>query len=177
AWFFYKESRWIIRVVFMFLIFWCGSVVTCGYIVFLFFKLSPEESLKDPLYYVLARRENRDVTQHMIRSSLLIAKAIVSALGCCMLGLIIYVYITIGFPFYVELLSPCMITLLIDVYNHTVVFSMWIAYKESSWISALSWIVLVVCFSGVGTCVYIVRELFYLSPGQPISLILFNRQV
>ncbi|KAI3762039.1 hypothetical protein L1987_52462 [Smallanthus sonchifolius] len=174
AWYFYKESSWIKRIVFIIMIFWCGSVVTCGYISMLLFKLPPEESLKDALYFVLAKHQNRDVTGHTIRSSVVTAKVIVTAIGCCMLGVTIYAYIIDGFPFFVEVLTPCTITALTDVYIHIVVFSVWIAYKESSWISALFWILLLVCFSSIAICIYIVRELFYLSPGQPISLILFN---
>ncbi|KAL8233400.1 hypothetical protein R6Q59_019500 [Mikania micrantha] len=58
AWLFYKEISWIKRIVLMCMLFWSGSVITCGYIAMLFFKLSPEESLSDPLYFVLVRRQN-----------------------------------------------------------------------------------------------------------------------
>ncbi|KAM0062690.1 hypothetical protein Hdeb2414_s0003g00082711 [Helianthus debilis subsp. tardiflorus] len=93
-----------------------------------------------------------------------------------MLGMIFFAYIIDGFPFYVEVLTPpCMITALTDVYIHIVVFSVWLAYKESSWISVVLWILLLVCFSSIGICLYIFRELFYLSPGEPVSLILFSK--
>ncbi|KAD6796762.1 hypothetical protein E3N88_07658 [Mikania micrantha] len=106
AWFFYKESSWMKRVVLMFMLFWCGSFVTCGYIVLLFFKLSPEESLSDPLYFVLVRRQKTDVTGHMRKSTVVIAKLIVTSIACCLLGIVIYACIIDGFPFYVELLTP-----------------------------------------------------------------------
>lgn len=35
------------------------SVTTCGYIILQFFKLTPEESSKDPFYFVLARHQKR----------------------------------------------------------------------------------------------------------------------
>nr|GEV12245.1 G-type lectin S-receptor-like serine/threonine-protein kinase At2g19130 [Tanacetum cinerariifolium] len=57
AWFFYKESRWIIRLLYIFTVFWFGSVVICGHILMLLFKLTPEESSKDPIYFVLVRRQ------------------------------------------------------------------------------------------------------------------------
>ncbi|XP_076937877.1 uncharacterized protein LOC143605768 [Bidens hawaiensis] len=177
AWFFYKESSWIKRVVFMIVIFWCGSFVTCGYIVWLLFKLSPEESLKDPIYFVLVRRQNRHANMGRVTrfSHIITAKVIVTAIGCCLLGLIIYAYSVLGFPFYAEVLTPCMITALVCFHVHIVVFSVWIAYKESSWTGAVLWILGLVCFSGFGICVYLVRELSYLSPEQPVFFILFNK--
>ncbi|KAM0062689.1 hypothetical protein Hdeb2414_s0003g00082701 [Helianthus debilis subsp. tardiflorus] len=172
AWVFYKESSWIKRLV---LVFRCYLWIHC--FALQFFKLSPEESLKDPIYFVLAKHQNdEDAVRHTTGSSVVIAKVFVTVMGCYILGLIIYAFAIDGFPFYVELLTPCMITALIDVSIHIVVFSVWIAYKESSWTSAVFWIILLVCFSGIGICVYIVRELFYLSPGEPVSLILFNKR-
>ncbi|MFS7982887.1 hypothetical protein Hanom_Chr11g00968041 [Helianthus anomalus] len=100
--------------------------------------------IQSVLPYIFLRDAMRDTT----RSSVVIAKVIVTAMGCYMLGLIIYAFAIDGFPFYVELLTPCMITSLIDVSIHIVVFSVWIAYKESSWTSAVFWIILLVCFSG-----------------------------
>ncbi|KAJ0507144.1 hypothetical protein HanIR_Chr11g0503111 [Helianthus annuus] len=74
-----------------------------------------------------------------------------------------------------EVLTPCMITAIIDISIHTVVYSVWIAYKETSWISAVFWIIVLVCFSSIGLFVYILRELFSVSPEQPLSVILFNK--
>ncbi|KAF5779959.1 hypothetical protein HanXRQr2_Chr11g0466681 [Helianthus annuus] len=176
ALFFYKESSWIKRIGFIIISFFCGSFVNCGYIAILFYQLSPEESMKDPLYFVLARRQNRDVnTGRTARYSLVIAKVMVTAIGCYLLGVIIFAYITDGSPFHMEVLTPCMITAIIDISIHTVVYSVWIAYKETSWISAVFWIIVLVCFSSIGLFVYILRELFTLSPEQPLSVILFNK--
>ncbi|XP_076923569.1 uncharacterized protein LOC143585742 [Bidens hawaiensis] len=108
-------------------------------------------------------------------SHIITAKVIVTAVGCCLLGLIIYAYSVLGFPFYAEVLTPCIITVLVDIYVHIVVFSVWIAYKESSWTSAVLWILVLVCFSGFGICFYLVRELSYLSPEKPVFFILFNK--
>ncbi|XP_076937725.1 uncharacterized protein LOC143605524 [Bidens hawaiensis] len=52
---------------------------------------------------------------------------------------------------------------------------MWVAYKESSRINAFAWILLIICFGSMALCAYVVRELFYLSPEQPVFLILFNK--
>nr|GEU91900.1 uncharacterized protein [Tanacetum cinerariifolium] len=108
-------------------------------------------------------------------SSVVTARVIVAALGCLMIGASIYAFIRDGSPFHMEVFTPCMITLLIDVNIHIVVFSVWIAYKESSWITAFFWILLLSCFGSIGVCAYILRELFCLSPEQPIYLILFSK--
>ncbi|PWA95260.1 hypothetical protein CTI12_AA052090 [Artemisia annua] len=175
AWFFYKESRWIIRVVFCFILFWFGSALVCGYIALLLFKLSPEESLKDPIYFVLAKRRKRDEVGHTRGHSVITVRVIFAALGCLMVGAVIYALIGDGFPFQARIFTPCMIATTTDNYIHVVVFSVWIAYKESSCLNTFLWIILSVCFGSIVLCSYILRELFYLSHDQPIYLILFNK--
>ncbi|GKA51444.1 reverse transcriptase, RNA-dependent DNA polymerase [Tanacetum coccineum] len=132
AWFYYKELNWIKTLVFTVAITFWGSFATCAYIVLQLYKLSPEESSKDPIYYVLARRRQEgDVTR---RYSVLIAKVIIAICDCYMLGIIICAIIIDGSPFQVQVLTPF----------------------------ALS--------------AYVIRELFYLSPEQPVSRILFNQR-
>ncbi|KAL8233403.1 hypothetical protein R6Q59_019503 [Mikania micrantha] len=174
AWFFYKESRWILRVSFIFVLFWLGSFVTCGYIVWQLLKLSPEESLNDPIYFALRRRQRRDGRKDAF--SVVSARVIVVFLGCLTMGTSVFVLVIDGFPFHAEVLSStCMIALIVDLFNHAVVFSVWIGYKESSWINAFIWILLIACFGSITMCAYIAKELFYISPGQPLFLILFNK--
>lgn len=175
TWFFYKESSWIKTLLFSVAMFWFGSIISCGYITMQFFKLSPEESSKNPVFFVLARHQKGDVVGHTRRHSLVIAKAIVAALGCFMLGFLTHAIIVDGSPFHAQVLTPCMRTSLIDIQVEVVVFSVWIAYKESSWTSAIVWILLSQCFGSMGLCVYLLRQLNRLSPQQHISLILFSQ--
>nr|XP_043614258.1 uncharacterized protein LOC122586325 [Erigeron canadensis] len=179
AWYFYKESRWIMRVMFMFILFWFGSVTICGYILLQFFKLSPEQTLKDPFFFALARPQNRDddvmgASNRRGGFSVVTTRIIYASLGCLMLAFPVFAWITDGSPFRAQVLSPCMVTLLTDLCIQAVVYSVWIGYKESSWINTLFWILCIVCFGSIGLCGYIVRELFYLTPDQPVYLILFN---
>ncbi|KAI3757448.1 hypothetical protein L6452_04985 [Arctium lappa] len=88
AWLLYKESNWIVAVALLASAFVLGSVTTCGYILVQFFKLSPEESSKDPLYFVLVRRHKRDHVT--VGVSVVTARVVISALGCLMLGVLIY---------------------------------------------------------------------------------------
>ncbi|GJV39152.1 RNA-directed DNA polymerase, eukaryota [Tanacetum coccineum] len=177
AWFYYKELNWIKTLVFTVVIIFLGSFATCAYIVLQLYKLSPEESSKDPIYYVLARRQQEgDVMAHTRQYSVPIAKAIIAICDCYMLGVLICAIIFDGSPFQVQVLTPCMITSFFDIHIHIVVFSLWIAYKESDWINAVVWILLLISFRSFALSVYVIRELFYLSPEQPLSRVLFNQK-
>ncbi|KAF5765668.1 hypothetical protein HanRHA438_Chr15g0718631 [Helianthus annuus] len=171
AWISYKESSWIVAVVLVSTMYLFGSLVSLGYILTQFYKLSHEEYVKDPLYFVLARRQKRDVSGG---SSVVAARVIFSVLGCLVLGVLIYTLILELSPSYIKYFASCFVTTAIDMNIYVVTFSVWIAYKESSWASALFWIVLLVCFRGVALCAYLVLELSYLSPHQPASLIILN---
>ncbi|XP_076901503.1 uncharacterized protein LOC143555922 isoform X2 [Bidens hawaiensis] len=168
AWVVYKESTWIMAAVWVVLLICLGSVTTCGYIVLQFFKLTPEESSKDPLYFVLVRHQKRKGV------SVITARVIFAVLGCLMLGTLLYTLIVDGSPFRSELYTPWVVATLIDFYINVVAISVWVAYKESSWINAFLWILFLICFGSITTCAYIVRQLFYLSSDQPIYLILFR---
>nr|KAJ0226827.1 hypothetical protein LSAT_V11C100040800 [Lactuca sativa] len=90
----------------------------------------------------------------------LIAKIIISALGYLMLGTFIYVLIVDGstfnanvlsryhlkFPFYLIYVKKCMIATTTDFYFCIVIVAVWIAYKESRWISAFFWILSLLSF-------------------------------
>ncbi|KAI3680244.1 hypothetical protein L2E82_50469 [Cichorium intybus] len=174
AWVVYKESSWILASVWVILLICLGSVTTCGYIVLQFFKLTPEESSKDPIYFVLVRHPKRDDMENRKGLSVVIARVIFGVLGSLMLGTLLYTLIVDGSPFRAELYYPWMVATLIDFYINVVALCVWIAYKESNWMSALLWIIFIVCFGSITTCVYIVRQLFFLSPDQHVSLILFK---
>ncbi|XP_076947918.1 uncharacterized protein LOC143619996 [Bidens hawaiensis] len=93
-----------------------------------------------------------------------------------MLGSLAFVFAIDGSPFRAEVFSPCIVPLLTDfLIMRVVVFPVWVAYKESSWRNAFAWILLIICFGSMALCAYVVRELFYLSPEQPVFLILFNK--
>ncbi|KAI3771346.1 hypothetical protein L6452_02509 [Arctium lappa] len=181
-------------------------VTTCGYIVLQFFKLTPEESSKDPLYFVLARHQKRDVTEHRKGPSVVTARVIFVVLGCLMLGTLLYTLIVDGSPFRAELYTPhwsaviwlsvivfifigvshwsavivWMAALLIDFYIHIAIIGAWVVYKESSWIMATVWVILLICLGSVTTCGYIVLQFFKLTPEEsskdPLYFVLARHQ-
>ncbi|RAL54832.1 hypothetical protein DM860_013528 [Cuscuta australis] len=176
TWVVYKETNWILAILWVVLLICFGSITTCGYIVLQFLKLSPAESLQDPVYFVLLRHGNMNKAERKMKSksSVIIAKAVFIALGCLMLGTLIYTIVTDGSPFRRELLTPWLSATLVDFYVNVVALSVWVAYKESTWMSAVCWIVLLICLGSFSTCAYIAVQLFRLSSQDPISYVLFN---
>ncbi|XP_020674257.1 uncharacterized protein LOC110093648 [Dendrobium catenatum] len=68
---------------------------------------------------------------------------------------------------------------LVDFYVNVVAIAVWVAYKESSWLSTCFWVILLVCFGSISTCAYIVKQLFSIS-GQdssqdPLQLVLLRK--
>ncbi|KAL7619016.1 hypothetical protein Lser_V15G03119 [Lactuca serriola] len=171
AWVFYKESSWIQAAIFAVSMYVLGSLLSVGYVLVQFFKLSREESSTNPLYFVLVRRHKREHTSGI---SVVTARVMFSTLACLTLGALIYTLIKDISGSYAESFSKCILTNMTDLYVHAVMLSVWIAYKESSWIIASLWIILHLCFGSITLCVYVVWQLFCLLPDQPASLIIFN---
>ncbi|KAI3868530.1 hypothetical protein MKX03_035703 [Papaver bracteatum] len=175
AWIAYKESNLISAVVWIILLICLGSITTCAYFVVQLFKLSSQEASQDPMYYVLVRYNSKDDIERKRKfSSVVAARIAFTALGCLMLGPLIYTLLTDGSPFRTELLIPWMKALLIDFYIHIVAMSFWVIYKESSSLSAFIWIILFICLGSFTVCTYIVIQLFQLSSQDPLYLVLLN---
>ncbi|WOL09040.1 hypothetical protein Cni_G17793 [Canna indica] len=132
----------------------------------------------------------------MVASPSLIAyKVVFFALGCLMLATLIYTTVTDGSPFRLELLTPWMIATLIDFYVNVVAIAskilpsyaifvtsmscqVWVAYREPSWIKAVLWVVLLICFGSATTCAYITLKLFNISSQvqqDPVSQLLLRK--
>ncbi|KAJ9675390.1 hypothetical protein PVL29_024357 [Vitis rotundifolia] len=174
AWVSCKESNWVSAILWTILLVCFGSITTCAYIVLQFSKLS-SESVQDAIYHVLLRNQSKNGTvEKRTFSPIVTARISFSLLGLLMLGTLIYTLLTDGSPFRKELLTPWMTATLIDFYINVVALSVWVAYKESSWISAFLWIILLICFGSITTCIYIVQQLFQLSSQDPLYLVLLN---
>ncbi|KAL8264573.1 hypothetical protein R6Q59_022703 [Mikania micrantha] len=116
AWVFYKESSWIVATIVTVLLPVFASVATCVYVITQFLKLSPEEFSKDPIYFVLVRRDKRDDMKHKNGTLVTTVKIIFSTLACLVLGIIINLIIVDGSPFCAKAFSSCMIGTLLDFY-------------------------------------------------------------
>lgn len=176
-WICYKERHWLAATLWVIFLVCLGSVTTCTYIVIQLFKLSAEESMHDPLYHLLLRHENKSSPEHKNSASRLItARIVFIALGCLMLTTLIYTISTYGSPFSSGVLFPWLTTTLIDFYINIVALSVWIVYKEQSWIGAIIWIALLICTGSITTCAYITLQLFQLSVLDPLYLVLINNK-
>ncbi|KAL0015761.1 hypothetical protein SO802_002830 [Lithocarpus litseifolius] len=175
AWILYKEPKWITAILWIILLVCFGSITTCAYILMQLLKVPSEENLQDPMNYVLLRHPGKDDTQQKRNhSSVVTLRILFIILGCLMLGTLVYTLLTDGSPFRKELLTPWMIATLVDFYINVVALSVWVYYKESSWISAMIWIILLISFGSITTSVYIALKLFQLTSQDPIYLVLLN---
>ncbi|XP_073127956.1 uncharacterized protein [Henckelia pumila] len=113
AWIIYKESNWIRAIIWIVFLVCLGSITTCGYIVLQFFKLTPQESMQDPIYFVLLKK---DGTESKGKLSVVGARVLFTVLGCLMLGTLIYTIAIDGSPFRQQLFTPWFSATLVDFY-------------------------------------------------------------
>ncbi|XP_057521933.1 uncharacterized protein LOC130802036 isoform X3 [Amaranthus tricolor] len=175
-WVIYKESSWIAAILWVILLVCLGSITTCTYIVVQLFKFSAEESTHDPMHHLLLHHQDNRKDVSWSFCQLVTAKIFFIALGCLMLGTLLYTIIVYGSPFNKEVLTPWMVATLIDFYINVSALSVWVSYKESSWFTAVIWKVLLICFGSIATCAYVARQLFSLSPHDPMYLVLLNKR-
>ncbi|XP_054786678.1 uncharacterized protein LOC129292955 isoform X2 [Prosopis cineraria] len=177
-WVAHKESNWISSILWIILLIGLGSITSCAYIVVQFSKLSSQESSQNPMYYVLLKHPNKNggeaAPKGKQHSFVVTLRILFTVLGSLMLGTLVYTLITDGSPFQMELLTPWMTATLIDFYINVVALGVWVAYKECSWSSALFWIVLLISFGSITTCIYIVWNLFQITCQDPVYLILVH---
>lgn len=173
-WIIYKEQSWVHSILWIILLVCLGSITTCGYIVLQLLKLSSEESMQDPIYFVLLHNKKKDGSKSRSILSVVSARVLFGVLGCLMLGTLIYTIVTDGSPFRREVLTPWLLTTLVDFYINVVALSVWVLYKERSWTAAALWIVLFICLGSIATCACIVLQLLHLSSQDPAYLVLFS---
>ncbi|KAM7266434.1 hypothetical protein ACFE04_004331 [Oxalis oulophora] len=175
TWVCYKESSRIGAIIWIILFICLGSVATCAYIFIQFINLSPHECLHDPMYHVLLRHSNKDNNSHERKcSDVTLARIVFGTLGCLMLATLLYTLITDGSPFRLDVLTPWVIATLVDFYINVTALSVWVAYRGSNWFQAFIWVILLICFGSITTCVYIVNQLLQLSSQDPLYLVLLN---
>uniref|UniRef100_A0A1J3DHH2 Transmembrane protein n=1 Tax=Noccaea caerulescens TaxID=107243 RepID=A0A1J3DHH2_NOCCA len=176
VWIVYKESTWLGSILWAVLLIVFGSLTTCVYLFLQLLKLTTSQASEDPMYYLLLRDSaKRDgVGLRDKKSPVVAARFLFGALGCVMLGALIYTCLTDGSPFRMENLYPWMVVLLVNFYINVAVLSVWVVYKESSWIVGIIWVALLLSLGSFGTSVAILVQLFRLSPLDPLYLVLVN---
>ncbi|XP_078177539.1 uncharacterized protein LOC144572018 [Carex rostrata] len=171
VWVAYKESSWISSVIWIVLLVCFGSAATCAYIVTKLFEISNQDPAQDPVDLLLVRRGQ---IVDMKSSYVKYGKVIFTILGAFMVAVGTYTVVIDGLPYREELLTPWMMAALLDFYINAFAISLWIAHKETAWISACIWIVFLVNFGSATTCTYIVVQLSRLSSQDPVYHVLLN---
>ncbi|XP_051123939.1 uncharacterized protein LOC127246542 [Andrographis paniculata] len=176
-WIIYKESNWIHSIIWIVLLMLFGSGALFPYIVLKLMKLSPQESAHDPIYFVLLtnNKQKRGERESNSMLSVVGARVLFGILACFMLATWIYTIIVDGFPFRSDVFTPWIVTTVLDIHFISIAISVWVAYKEPTWIVAAFWIILLMCFQSIGTYLYILRQLVKLPRCEPVSRLLFNR--
>ena len=171
TWVVYKEGNWITSIFWVVLLICFGSATTCAYIVSKLFEITSSGLSQNPLDLLLLRQDNLPERKC---SFVVIGRTIFSILGILMAALVTYTVITDGLPFRKDLLTPWMAATLIDFYINVFAISVWVVHRESTWISAVIWICLLICFGSITTCGYIVVQLLQVSYQDPVYHLLLN---
>ncbi|XP_051124267.1 uncharacterized protein LOC127246767 [Andrographis paniculata] len=174
-WIIYKESNWKNTIMWAFPILMIGSSTFCPYIVVKLMELSPQESEDDPIYFVLLTKKKRDERESRSILPVIIARFYFGYMAGYMVILWTYTIAVDGFPLRRDVFTPFALATFIDIHFLLITFSIWVAYKEPTWITAAFWIVMLMCFHSIGAYLYILRKLFKISRRDPVSRVLFNR--
>lgn len=70
---------------------------------------------------------------------------------------------------------PWMRATLWDFYANLFVIYLWVLYKERSIGIKLLWLVLLFCLGSIGTCVYMLIQLFKLKPDEGVQELINNK--
>nr|ABK23225.1 unknown [Picea sitchensis] len=109
-------------------------------------------------------------------SRVVVARVAFLTMGFIMLITLAYTIYIDGSPFRTDLLTPWMDATLIDFYLNVAAIATWVCYRESTWIGAFTWTVLLICFGSMTTCWYIAIQLFKMSPRDPLYFVLLKER-
>ena len=65
---------------------------------------------------------------------------------------------------------------LADAYFGFITFYVWVAYKETGWVSRVVWFVLIMSLGNMAMAVYVLIQLARLRPGEDVSRLLLRSQ-
>ncbi len=70
---------------------------------------------------------------------------------------------------------PWFIATLLDTYWAFLTFYCWVFYKEVSWLSRILWLIAILLFGNIAMAVYMLVQLFRLTPSNKIEDLLLRR--
>jgi hypothetical protein len=71
--------------------------------------------------------------------------------------------------------TPWLVATLFDAYFGFLWFWLWIAYKETSWVSRIGWLVPILLLGNMAMAAYMLRQLWTLPPGAGARELLLRR--
>jgi len=69
---------------------------------------------------------------------------------------------------------PWFIATLVDTYLAFFTFWLWVAYKETGWISRLAWLVAIIFLGNIAMALYVLIKLFRLPADAPLEKLLLR---
>jgi hypothetical protein len=69
---------------------------------------------------------------------------------------------------------PWFIATLVDTYLAFFTFWLWVAYKETGWISRLAWLAAIIFLGNIAMAVYVLIKLFRLPADAPLEKLLLR---
>jgi predicted permease len=73
-------------------------------------------------------------------------------------------------------LHPWFIATLFDTYFAFLTFWAWLAYKETSWLARIFWLLAILIFGNIAISSYLLIQLFRVPANAPIETILLRRK-
>jgi hypothetical protein len=70
---------------------------------------------------------------------------------------------------------PWFIATLVDTYLAFFTFWLWVAYKETGWISRLAWLVAILFLGNIAMAIYVLIKLFRLPADAPLEKLLLRQ--
>ena len=70
---------------------------------------------------------------------------------------------------------PWFIATLVDTYLAFFTFWLWVAYKETGWISRLAWLVAIILLGNIAMAIYVLIKLFRLPADAPLEKLLLRQ--
>jgi len=70
---------------------------------------------------------------------------------------------------------PWMKATIYDFYSNALVLILWVAYKETNWLSKIAWIIALAALGSIATAGYLLLQLFKLKDGEGVKELLVKQ--
>jgi Protein of unknown function (DUF1475) len=71
--------------------------------------------------------------------------------------------------------NPWAVATLYDAYFGFITFWIWVAFKETTMLSRILWLIFILCLGNIAMSLYVLIQLFRLKPGEPLEMLFRKR--